>query len=58
MHGKVSSAPVSAQDTETSVALTSGLHLIGFCVDAQALCLGQEAVAVMDESAIVIAIAD
>ena len=58
LHGKVSSAPASVQDTESSLELASGLHLIGFCVDAQALLLGQEAVAVVDESAIVIAVAD
>ena len=58
VHGKVSSAPASVQDTETSLSLTPGLHLIGFCVDAQTLSSGQQAVAVVDESAIVIAIAD
>jgi len=58
VQGKVSSAPASAQDTETSLQLSSGLHLIGFCVDAQLFSPGQAAIAAVDESAIVIAIAD
>ena len=58
VHGKVSSAPASAQDTETSLQLTPGLNLIGFCIAAQLLSPGQAATAAVDESAIVIAIAD
>ena len=58
VHGKVSSAPASAQDTETSLQLTPGLNLIGFCIAAQLLSPGQAAIAAVDESAIVIAIAD
>ncbi len=58
VHGKVSSAPASAQDTETSLELTPGLNLIGFCIDDQLFSPGQAATAAVDESAIVIAIAD
>ena len=58
VHGKVSSAPASAQDTETSLQLTPGLNLIGFCIDDQLFSPDQAATAAVDESAIVIAIAD
>ena len=58
VHGKVSSAPASLQDTETSLQLTPGLNLIGFCIDVQLFSPGQAATAAVDESAIVIAIAD
>ena len=58
VHGKVSSAPASLQDTETSLQLTPGLNLIGFCIDDQLFSPGQAATAAVDESAIVIAIAD
>jgi molybdate transport system regulatory protein len=58
LRAEVSSAPASAQDTETSLRLSADLHLIGFCVDVQGLSPGQEAVALVDESAIVIAVTD
>ena len=58
VQGNVSSAPASLQDTETSLQLTPGLNLIGFCIAAQLLSPGQAATAAVDESAIVIAIAD
>ena len=57
IRGEVLSAPPSTTGGETSIALMAGLKLIGFSAVGQELSVGQAAVAAVDESALVIAIA-
>ena len=57
IRGEVLSAPPSTTGGETSIALMAGLQLIGFSAVGQELSVGQAAVAAVDESALVIAIA-
>jgi len=56
LHGRVTRATRAAAGGEVSLALASGLQLVGFCGPDSGLRLKAEAAALLDESAVVVAL--